>query len=189
MNNEYKYLQYDWKYSKDDLKFCPRCGSHFVLQDLHISDQPQLVCDNCRFIFYLDPKLVVVGLVLFENKVLLLKRAENPGKGLWGLPGGHVERGEDLFETVEREIREESGAQVQLKEIIKTHSLAQYGTVQLAFEAIAKDAYLKTNIESFEAKYFAWNEIPWDSLAFETTREILFEFADINRINILKENN
>lgn len=189
MENEYKYLKYDWKYSKEDLRFCPRCASPFILQDLHIADQPQLVCDNCQFIFYLDPKLVVVALVLFENKVLLLKRAENPSKGLWGLPGGHVERGDDVFETIEREVREEAGVQVKVKNIIKTHSMSKYGTVQLAFEATAENQSLKTNIESIEAKYFNWGEIPWSELAFETTRDILSEFAYKNNIEIEKDAN
>lgn len=104
MNKEL-YFTYHWRYRKEDLRFCPRCGQNFSLEDLHIPNQPQLICHDCQFIFYLDPKLVVAAVVLNKekDKVLLLQRGESPGKGLWAFPGGHVERGYDLFETIKNE--------------------------------------------------------------------------------------
>ena len=100
MSNESIYFEYEWKFKKEDFKFCPRCGHGFVLQDIHIENQPQLVCHSCKFIFYLDPKLVVAALVTYHGKILLLERAEAPGVGLWAFPGGHVERGVNLFESI-----------------------------------------------------------------------------------------
>ncbi|WP_052807442.1 NUDIX hydrolase [Risungbinella massiliensis] len=119
MNKEL-YFQYQWRYTKEDLKFCPRCGHRFSLENLHIPNQPQLLCHYCQFVFYLDPKLVVVAVVLNreKNKVLLLQRNEEPRKDLWAFPGGHVERGHDLFEVIKNEVKEETGLSVEVNEII-----------------------------------------------------------------------
>ncbi|MXQ53171.1 NUDIX hydrolase [Shimazuella alba] len=72
-------------------------GQPISLEDVHIPDQPQLICHHCQFIFYLDPKLAVVAFLLNKEKnkvkVLLLQQNEDSGKGLWAFQGGHVEPG------------------------------------------------------------------------------------------------
>jgi len=174
MSNESIYFEYEWKFKKEDFKFCPRCGHGFVLQDIHIENQPQLVCHSCKFIFYLDPKLVVAALVTYHGKILLLERAEAPGVGLWAFPGGHVERGVNLFESIKNEIKEESGLDVKVGEIIETYSFGD--TIQLVYSAIAKDDSIKINIESTNGKFFNHDEIPWEKLAFNSTKEILKKY-------------
>ncbi|TCP66444.1 NUDIX hydrolase [Baia soyae] len=174
MNKEL-YFQYQWRYTKDDLKYCPRCGHLFSLEDLHIPNQPQLLCHNCQFVFYLDPKLAVVAVVLNRDrsKILLLQRNEEPGKGLWAFPGGHVERGQDLFDTIKNEIKEETGLTVEVKEIIDTFSFQAEGLIQLAYEAISDQEEVVVNIESQKGYFFHFHEIPWDHLAFPTTKKLL----------------
>lgn len=178
--NEEIYFEYTWRYKKEDLKFCPRCGNHFSLEDLHIPNQPQLVCHHCRFIFYLDPKLVVAAVVhnREKNKVLLLQRDENPGKGLWAFPGGHVERGDDLIETLKKEVKEETGLSVEVMEIIDTFSSPEEGLIQLTYEAIAPSEEVTINIESRKGCFFAFHEIPWNQLAFPSTEKLLRYYTD-----------
>ena len=55
------------------------------------------------------PRVGVGAIVIKDDKVLLVKRGIPPSKGLWAIPGGHVELGETLQETAEREILEETG--------------------------------------------------------------------------------
>lgn len=154
--NKDLYFKYEWKYKKEDLKFCPRCGDRFSLEDLHIPNQPQLLCHHCHFVFYLDPKLAVTAVVFNDkNKILLLQRNEEPGKGLRTFPGGYVERGQDLFETIKNKVREETGLIVEFCEIIGTFSFPEDGLIQLTYEAIVSD------------------EIPWTELAFSTTEKLL----------------
>ncbi|AUS08807.1 NUDIX domain-containing protein [Laceyella sacchari] len=174
MNKEL-YFKYQWRYKKEDLKFCPRCGNRFSLEDLHIPNQPQLLCHHCQFVFYLDPKLVVVAVVLNKerNKVLLLQRNEEPGKGLWAFPGGHVERGQDLFEAIGNEVKEETGLTVKIDGIINTCSSAEEGLVQLTYEAIAYHEEVIVNIESKKGYFFRFDEIPWNQLAFPSTEKLL----------------
>lgn len=174
MNNEL-YFTYQWRYEKEDLKFCPRCGQRFSLEDVHIPNQPQLICHHCQFIFYLDPKLAVVAVVLNrkKDKVLLLQRDEEPGKGLWAFPGGHVERGDNLFETIKKEVKEETGLSVEINEIMDTFSSPEDGLIQLTYEAIADREEVMVNIESTKGCFFHLNEIPWNNLAFPSTEKLL----------------
>ena len=174
------YFQYQWQYKKEDLKFCPRCGERFVLEDLHIPNHPQLICHNCQFIFYLDPKLVVIAVILnrTKDKVLLLQRNEDPGKGLWAFPGGHVERGFDLYETIKNEVKEETGLSLDAFRIIHISSSPEEGLIQIAYEAIADHENVVVNIESIKGQFFHFHEIPWRELAFPTTKKLLRLYAN-----------
>lgn len=179
MNGTDKYKTYEWSYHQNDFKFCPRCGSHFNIEDLHISNQPQLVCDNCKFIFYLDPKIVVAAVVVKSDQVLLLKRAENPGKGKWGLPGGYVSRGESVTEAVINEVSEEAGISFISKGILEFSDLPNSQGLQIIFWGQTEHSTPKNNIESSEAHFFQFNDIPWDDLAFETTSIALKSYINL----------
>ena len=168
------YLQYQWRYTRDDFKFCPRCGHGLVQQPLHIPDEPQLVCHNCRFILYLDPKLVATAVVTHESgAVLLLKRSEAPGIGKWALPGGHIQRGEDPRETIVAEIMQEASLTTRVKRFVDFYTTKEHGVIQLVFECSADTTVVRPNIESSEARFFSRTEIPWDELAFESTGNAL----------------
>lgn len=67
-------------------------------------------CQECGFVSFFGPVAAVGGLIVNElGELLLIRRAREPGKGKWGLPGGFVDPGESAEEAVEREIREEIG--------------------------------------------------------------------------------
>ncbi len=169
-------VAYQWQYDKADLKYCPRCGAPFTLEDVDIPGQPQLVCHACKFVFYLDPKLVVMAIVTFGPRVLLLKRAKEPGKGKWALLAGFVERGEDPFAALKREAQEETGLEIKIEKVFKVNSFPDAGMVQLIFEATALNRQIVTNAESYEGRFFSWEELPWAEMAFEATRQTLHEF-------------
>lgn len=170
MNGDAKYQEYTWQYRQDDFKFCPKCGSALSKEDLHIAKQPQLVCDHCKFIFYLDPKIVVTAVVHHCNKVLLLKRAEEPGKGKWGLPGGYVSRGVSILNAVSEEVEEEASLQFINRGILHYDDLPNAQGLIIVFWGNTNNPRPRPNIESSDARFFPVTALPpAHELAFATT--------------------
>src|SRR3546814_9733227 len=58
-------------------------------------DRERLVCDSCGFINYVNPKIVVGSVALWEDRILLCRRAIEPRDGWWTLPAGYMERSEE----------------------------------------------------------------------------------------------
>lgn len=87
-------------------QFCPRCGSRLVVQQEH--GKPLLVCTVGDFTFYQNPHAASAAIVRnAEGKIMLVKRAFDPAKGTWDVPGGFVDWGEQPEESIVREMKEE----------------------------------------------------------------------------------
>jgi 8-oxo-dGTP diphosphatase len=87
--------------------YCPRCGAALQPQERYGRSRP--VCSACDFIVFFDPKVAVLALITHEDKILLVKRAIDPGAGKWACPAGFVEHDEDPADAVLRELQEETG--------------------------------------------------------------------------------
>ena len=60
-----------------------------------------------------------VGAVVYNSrKILLVKRAKEPNKGLWSIPGGGIELGETIFEAAKRETREECSIEIEIERVL-----------------------------------------------------------------------
>ncbi|MGH9383766.1 MAG: NUDIX domain-containing protein [Vicinamibacterales bacterium] len=165
-------------------RFCPVCGSRLELRELKTADPKRLVCmgDGCGFVFYLDPK-VAVGTIIRSNdgrRIVLVKRAIEPGFGKWVFPGGYVDRGEDIREAAIREAREEAGLEVRLDRLINVYSYTGRVPVIIVFAATQIGGVLAVDDEGLEAREFEPDEIPWDDLAFRSTREALREYLELS---------
>ena len=69
---------------------------------------------------YPKQAIIGVGAIIFkEESVLLVKRNQQPGKGLWSLPGGVVEVGETLMEALKREIVEEVSITIEIGDLVR----------------------------------------------------------------------
>src|SRR4030066_2514050 len=91
----------------DEVNFCPRCGTG-VIDGVRFG-VVRKVCPNCRWIYFADPKVAVAVLVEKDNHVLMVRRANDPQRGLWTLPAGFLDAGEDPARAAEREWAEETG--------------------------------------------------------------------------------
>ena len=157
-----------------DYRFCPACGGSLEARSLKAGDPSRLVCTVCGFIFYLDPK-VAVGTIIrtADARLVLVRRAIEPGYGLWVFPGGYVDRGEEVTAAAIREAREESGLDVRLDGLVNIYSYPGRPLVIIVYAATAIDGELCGDDECLEARLFEPEEIPWDALAFRNTHEAL----------------
>ncbi len=158
-------------------RFCPACGAQLETRQLKAGDPSRLVCPGCAFILYLDPK-VAVGTVITtaDGRIVLVRRAIEPGYGLWVFPGGYVDRGEEVTLAAIREAREEAGLQIRLEGLINIYSYPGRPVIVIVYKASVVGGELQTDDESLEAGLFAPNEIPWSQLAFRSTREALEDY-------------
>ncbi|MFN0044751.1 MAG: NUDIX hydrolase [Alphaproteobacteria bacterium] len=143
----------------------------------------RLVCADCGYVQYDNPKIVVGAVCSFEDRLLLCRRAINPRKGFWVFPAGYLELNEAVHEGAVREVREEAGAEAQLGELLAVYTIARISQVQLIYRAQLPSAALDPGPESAEAKLFYWQEIPWDDLAFPTVHWALRHHREVRGLS------
>ena len=170
-------------HSHDDshaYRFCPRCGTGLEQRLLKPTEPPRLVCPACDFVFYLDPKIAVGTIIRIgdRERIVLVKRAIEPGYGKWVFPGGYVDRGEEITLAALREAREEAGLDVRLDHLINIYSYAGRAPVIVVYAATMISGELAVDDEGLEAREFDLDDIPWDDLAFRSTREALRDYID-----------
>jgi len=157
--------------------FCPMCGGALEPRAIKQNEPERLVCVRCGFVFYLDPK-VAVGTIIRDDdgRIVLVKRAIEPGYGKWVYPGGYVDRGELVKDAAVREAREEAGLQVRLERLINVYSYPGRAPVVIVYAATIVGGTLMVDDEGLEARFFRAEEIPWDDLAFPSTHDALREY-------------
>ncbi len=156
----------------EDLQFCPHCSAPLVLRQLPTEDRPRLVCDRDH-ILYVNPKVIVGVIPERRGRVLLMRRAIEPRYGAWTYPGGFMEIDETVEECAVRETQEEVGVHVQLVDLVGIYSRpapVAPGIVSIAYRGRVTGGRVNPGHETLEARWFRPEEIPWDDLAYETTR-------------------
>jgi len=150
------------------MNYCSECGSA-VHQKIPAGDnRPRYVCNQCETIHYQNPRIIAGCLPVYQDKVLLCKRAIEPGYGLWTLPAGFMENGETTQEGALRETREEACAEVELQGLYTLTSITPINQVQMFYLAELSRPNFAAGEETLEAKLFAEHQIPWEQIAFKT---------------------
>jgi len=157
-------------------KFCPQCGGRLEKRLLKPMEPRRLVCTVCGFIFYLDPKLSVIAVIPMNEGVVMVRRAINPGYGLWVVPGGFVDLGEVLEDALVRETQEETLLTVRPIRLLNIYSYPDHRTVIAAYVTEYVSGELAAGDETLEARVFGLKEIPWPQIAFSSTKEALREY-------------
>jgi ADP-ribose pyrophosphatase YjhB (NUDIX family) len=161
------------------MKFCSACG-HTVSLRVPVGDnRERFVCANCDAVHYLNPRNVVGTVPVWDDKVLLCRRAIEPRLGYWTLPAGFMEIGETTSEAAARETLEEAGARVEVQHLFSLLNVPHVQQVHLFYLARLLDLNIAAGEESLEVKLFDERDIPWDDIAFPTVGQTLrFFFAD-----------
>ena len=165
------------------MNFCSVCAHPVALAIPEGDNRPRFVCSHCGTIHYQNPKLVVGSLPVWEQdgqlQVLLCKRAIEPRLGYWTLPAGFMENNETTAEAALRETVEEAGANIDMGPLFTLLNVAHVHQVHLFYLARLVDLDFAPGIESLDVQMFTEADIPWDDLAFPTTRRTLeLFFAD-----------
>jgi ADP-ribose pyrophosphatase YjhB (NUDIX family) len=130
-------------------------------------DRLRKICDNCGFIDYRNPRIVVGSVAVRDGAILMCRRAISPRRGFWTLPAGFMELGEDVVAGAEREAFEEACAAIRVTSLIGVYSIPHIGQVHMMFSAeLLSD--IAAGPESTEVAMMAYEDIPWDQIAFPT---------------------
>jgi len=156
------------------IKFCKQCGSAV---DYRVPDdgdtKVRAVCPSCGTIHYENPLTVVGTVPSWGDRVLLCKRNIEPRFGLWTLPAGFMELNETTIEGAARETVEEAGAQFEMQDLFSLVNVSRVGQVHLFYRAKLTSDQFDPGVETIEARLFLESEIPWEEIAFRTTRVTL----------------
>jgi len=148
----------------EDARYCPRCG-----RPADIASPRSLTCPHCGYGAYYNPKPVASAIPSdADGRVILLRRAFDPGANLWTFPGGFVDLGESVEEAALRETREELEMDIEIDGLIGVYSRADERVVLVVFSAKALGPPQITE-EATEVRAYAPAELPWDELAFWST--------------------
>ena len=158
------------------IRFCPLCAGTLGRAPVPPDLREQAVCVACGFVFYLNPKVVAGTIPEQDGRILLTRRSINPGRGLWTFPGGFVDFGESVTDAAMRETFEETGLKVELTGL---HNVYSYpgAPVIIVYRANVVGGTLTACPENDLLEWVTPAEIPWDTLAFPSTREALREWV------------
>lgn len=157
---------------EDEVKFCLRCGTPLVRQACFGRVRP--ACLQCGWIFFSDPKVAAATLVVRSGKVLLARRANDPRRGLWTLPAGFVDAGEDPAEAAIRECREETGLLVQVErllEVLYGQEHPRGAHIMIFYQARIVSGGLQPGDDVDQVAFFDVTDLP--EMAFSTTARLL----------------
>jgi 8-oxo-dGTP diphosphatase len=112
----YAYYDREEPRTADGFKYCPYCRTELVIAER--DHEPRPTCPACGFIHFRNPFPTVSILVVQEGQVLLGRRTGRPGAGTWAIPSGYVEYGDDFLAAAVREVKEETGLDVEIRSII-----------------------------------------------------------------------
>ena len=133
-------------------------------------NRERMICADCGFILYDNPKIVVGAVARWGDRVLLCRRAINPRHGFWTLPAGYLELNESTSAGAEREAWEEARAKIQIDGLLAIYDIPRISQVQLIYRARLIEESVAPGPESLDVGLFHWDEIPWEEIAFPSVR-------------------
>ena len=148
------------------MNFCSNCAKSLSYKIPDGDTINRHVCDHCGMIHYQNPRMVVGCIPIWDDKILMCKRAIEPKYGLWTIPAGFMENGETVEEGAIRETVEESGANVQIVRLHVLYSLPSVNQVYAIYLANMLNDHIDPGQETLECKLCALEELPWDEIAF-----------------------
>jgi ADP-ribose pyrophosphatase YjhB (NUDIX family) len=163
----------------EDWTFCPRCRNELE------GDSARLGCPGCGFVVYASSKPTAGALCVDDRRVLLVRRAVAPFQGFWDIPGGFLDEGEDPLEGLRRELKEETGLEIEPEHFLGIW-MDRYGgdstaeaTLNLYWTARVVGGEAAPADDVSELRWFDRDELPAaDELAFDNVPLVLAAWRD-----------
>ena len=159
-----------------DISFCQRCGHRLAHKEIDKLVRPY--CPSCGQIVFLDPKIAALVLVSVEGKLVMVKRAIEPALGQWSFPSVNKARGEVVEEAAIREVKEETGLDVRLRDFVGLYSQVNNPVVLAVYSAEVVGGVLKAGDEAQEVALLAVDQLP--PLPFPHDDRIVQEWLALN---------
>ena len=155
-------------------RFCPSCAAALETKEVFGHDRP--VCPDCGRITFYDPKVAVICVVPRDGRVLMIRRGTDLGYGLWGLPGGFVDRGEVVESAATREVCEETGLEIEVGDLLGLFSDSGNPVIVVAYAGRETGGTLEAGPEALEVGFFDVDQLP--ELAFPRDQVLLAMWRD-----------
>lgn len=162
-------------------KYCSQCAATLVRRIPPDDTRMRDVCENCGAIHYQNPRMVVGTIPVWQNRILLCKRAIEPRYGYWTLPAGFMELAETSAAGAQRETLEEAGLRCEPGPLFSVIDVPQHDQIHIFFVTEVADPALAPGQETLEAHWVEEADIPWSELAFRTVSITLERFFDDRR--------
>ena len=157
---------------EQEINYCPRCGAAVTLVERFGHERP--VCPQCGWTYFADPKVAAAMVVEQEDRVLLVRRVNEPFRGLWTLPAGFIDAGEDPARAAERECLEETGLTVhatRVLDIIAGREHPRGADFIIVYQGSVMSGELRAADDADQAEWFDRAHLP--ALAFHATQTVL----------------
>lgn len=155
------------------MNYCSHCGGRLHLRKPDGEDRLRHVCEYCGLIHYQNPKIIAGCIPVWEDKILLCKRAIEPRYGAWTLPAGFMELGETLEGAALREAREEANVELSIDGLFAIFNIPHISQVHVYFRARLLEKKFGVGAESLETRLFPEDSIPWNELSFQSVKDCL----------------
>jgi len=162
-----------------DIRYCCRCATPLATRT--VAGKPRRHCPECGYIHFIEPRVGVGAMVIESGKLLLIKRAVPPEKGLWSLPAGYADIGEPPADTAVREVWEETRLRVRIERLLDVyHNPPEQGgaAIFILYLAHLAGGELTASDDALDAGFFGPNEMP--ELAFASTRDAVRRLASLS---------
>jgi 8-oxo-dGTP diphosphatase len=157
--------------------YCPRCAA-LLNHDMRFG-KVRPVCPQCGWIHFVDPKVAAAVLIEKDGRVLLVRRNNEPFRGLWTLPAGFINGGEDPAEAATRECLEETGLSVRVTRVLEIISGREHpggADFIIVYQAEVLGGDLKPDDDADAVEWYGRDQLP--PLAFRATQKVLQSFYD-----------
>lgn len=168
----------------EPLRYCPYCAA--PLQEQMAYGRLRLVCPGCGYVHFRSLKVGVSVLVEQDGRVLLVRRAVEPGLGQWSLPSGFIEWDESPEDAALREVTEETGLELAHPELLE---VGHYGDdyrgpgLNITYRAAVVGGVLHPADDAAEVHFFARGDLPaLEEIAFDTHRRLLARWLEEHTI-------